>query len=64
MNPCPPLKCLESESGAFYIEDQNLCPLTHVAHRVGQNLKLCVPIVKQGKCSVPKARKVKRQHRK
>lgn len=38
---------LESRKGAFYIDYENMCPLTHTSHRVGRNYKLCSPIVPQ-----------------
>lgn len=38
---------LEKKPGAFYIDFQDQCPLTHTSHRVGRNYKLCSPIISQ-----------------
>lgn len=38
---------LESRKGAYYIDYEDMCPLTHTSHRVGRNYKLCSPIVPQ-----------------
>lgn len=45
------LKYLESKNGAYYIDYQDQCPLTHTSHRVGSNSKLCSPIYKEGPCT-------------
>lgn len=37
-------KMLESKCGAYYIDYQDQCPLTHSSHRVGRNYKLCSPL--------------------
>lgn len=42
------LRKLENRKGAFYIDFENQCPLTHTSHRVGRNYKLCSPITPEG----------------
>ena len=45
------LSALERRTGAYYIDFQDQCPLTHTSHRVGRNSKLCSPIVPEGVCN-------------